>query len=442
MAEEDIFDPLRRGVTGVATGIGDAVSGIGQGVSNAVSGVGGALGGALGGFSKMSNEDLGSLANILGRTGSALMALGQPGYNPQLRQQALMALGNVPGQVATDRFKSAQSKLMMTQMQREQRKLESIKKLDALRGTPEGIATIYKQTGFDPEFIKTADPEVLEKAVVQFALKKATMDPLKKIQLEFAKKMLADSGILAAPSAQSGAQTSGAQPTPAGGGEAPVDDVRNSPLFKFLSITDQKQAKAMLDLRPEEVKAAEKQRAETFVSREKAGQGILETASTQEYIKNAMNKVIERVNNQGFFAPETGMRANIAARIIPDYRAGLEADINTIKSNLGFGELKKMRDLSKTGGALGNISDKENELLASTIAGLKSGMSAEDLKRSMRDIRRYLDLGLRRSVKQYETKYKKRFDPSAYGGNLPVGSSVTSGDSSPQQYQVIGVRNN
>ena len=44
MAEE-ILDPLRRTVEGVATGVGDVVGGIGKGISSAVGGVGDAVGG-------------------------------------------------------------------------------------------------------------------------------------------------------------------------------------------------------------------------------------------------------------------------------------------------------------------------------------------------------------------------------------------------------------
>jgi len=149
MAEE-IFDPLRRTVEGVATGVGDVVGGIGKGISSAVGGVGDAVGGLLGGFQNMPADDRMALINTLGRTGAALMALGQPGYNPKLRQQAIMALGNVPGQVATDRYKFAQTKLMQAAQQAKLRELEDTKRFGLYIKTPEGIAAMGK-IGFTPE---------------------------------------------------------------------------------------------------------------------------------------------------------------------------------------------------------------------------------------------------------------------------------------------------
>jgi len=172
MAEE-IFDPLRRTVEGVATGVGDVVGGIGKGISSAVGGVGDAVGGLLGGFQNMPADDRMALINTLGRTGAALMALGQPGYNPKLRQQAIMALGNVPGQVATDRFKSAQSKLMTAQLKQAMSNISAIQKLDAYRNTPEGAAIIASETGLSPQIVSAMPATELLKIRSQIAIRTA-----------------------------------------------------------------------------------------------------------------------------------------------------------------------------------------------------------------------------------------------------------------------------
>ena len=44
-------------------------------------------------------------------------------------------------------------------------------------------------------------------------------------------------------------------------------------------------------------------------------------------------------------------------------RSNLDSDLLTLKANLGFDSLQQMRDNSKTGGALGNVSENENLLL-------------------------------------------------------------------------------
>lgn len=76
--------------------------------------------------------------------------------------------------------------------------------------------------------------------------------------------------------------------------------------------------------------------------------------------------------------PETGAR---------DLRAKLEA----LKSNIGFKELQEMRNASKTGGALGQVSDKENALLSSSLGSLDQGQSPEQLSATLKKIVGSLD---------------------------------------------------
>ena len=57
------------------------------------------------------------------------------------------------------------------------------------------------------------------------------------------------------------------------------------------------------------------------------------------------------------YAPNTDARA-------------LAGKVSTLKSNLSFDRLQKMRDASKTGGALGNVSNIELDLLGSNVAAL------------------------------------------------------------------------
>lgn len=65
----------------------------------------------------------------------------------------------------------------------------------------------------------------------------------------------------------------------------------------------------------------------------------------------------------------------------------LERTINTIKANLAFEELAKMRAASKTGGALGSITERELDLLGATVANLDVGQSEAQLRANLEDIR-------------------------------------------------------
>lgn len=55
----------------------------------------------------------------------------------------------------------------------------------------------------------------------------------------------------------------------------------------------------------------------------------------------------------------------------------LDAVLDTIRSNIGFKELNEMRQSSKTGGALGNVTVRELELLQSTMVSLDPDIGAD-----------------------------------------------------------------
>lgn len=57
--------------------------------------------------------------------------------------------------------------------------------------------------------------------------------------------------------------------------------------------------------------------------------------------------------------------------------------LNTLKSSIAFNELTAMREASKTGGALGNVSNIELGLLESALAGLDSAQNPEDFKKQL-----------------------------------------------------------
>lgn len=57
-----------------------------------------------------------------------------------------------------------------------------------------------------------------------------------------------------------------------------------------------------------------------------------------------------------------------------------QAEVETLKSNIAFNELTAMRDASKSGGALGQISDREESLLSATLGALDTAQSPSQFK--------------------------------------------------------------
>jgi hypothetical protein len=65
---------------------------------------------------------------------------------------------------------------------------------------------------------------------------------------------------------------------------------------------------------------------------------------------------------------------------------GVEGMIKTMKGNIGFAKLQAMREASPTGGALGQVSNIELELLTGVIGSLDQAQSDEDLLRVLDQI--------------------------------------------------------
>lgn len=86
---------------------------------------------------------------------------------------------------------------------------------------------------------------------------------------------------------------------------------------------------------------------------------------------------------------------------------GAQAQLNHIKSNIFQSSLQAMREASKTGGAVGNVSDKEGDKLERTLAALDQAQSTDDFKKQ-----------LIKAIEQVQTSkaiIKRAFDDQ-YGG--------------------------
>jgi hypothetical protein len=71
--------------------------------------------------------------------------------------------------------------------------------------------------------------------------------------------------------------------------------------------------------------------------------------------------------------------------------ANARAKLNTLKSQVAFSVLQDMRANSKTGGALGAVSDKEGQLLENNLGALDTAQSVEEYQKALQDIIDYTD---------------------------------------------------
>lgn len=123
----------------------------------------------------------------------------------------------------------------------------------------------------------------------------------------------------------------------------------------------------------ETVKADVQRKAEVAKKLPKARSSLKGTISK---IKLMKSKTQEARSLVGPFTTGTGAWLSI----MPGSKAKrLEGVIETIKANLGFGELAEMRATSPTGGAVGQLSDRELKVLSAVKQALDQAQSGKDV---------------------------------------------------------------
>lgn len=119
------------------------------------------------------------------------------------------------------------------------------------------------------------------------------------------------------------------------------------------------------------------------VSGDGAGQAVSQyQLDANERILTSVDELAGKVSNS------TVGLGGAAFRQVPGTPAAdFSANLDTLKANIAFGALQAMRDASKTGGALGQVSEKELALLEATLGGLNLNQSPESFKANLEKIK-------------------------------------------------------
>lgn len=135
------------------------------------------------------------------------------------------------------------------------------------------------------------------------------------------------------------------------------------------------------------------------IQRQKTEKTATEQDSAVNNISANMDRLAQEANrmlNHPGLPKSTGIRsivplvggvATIPGTDVANFKAGLE----TLKSQAGFSVLQAMREASKTGGALGQVSDFENKMLQANLAALDTAQSEEEFKAALAKIIKYTE---------------------------------------------------
>lgn len=130
-----------------------------------------------------------------------------------------------------------------------------------------------------------------------------------------------------------------------------------------------------------------------------------------------MASVAQEILNDPALPRITGLIGAVPFTFPGGDAANLEAKLQNLKSQVGFSVLQAMRDASKTGGALGAISDKENELLQNNLAALNPKQDEKQFREELQKIISYAQEAKGRLSGAYEQQYGGSQPPNATPNN-------------------------
>ncbi len=119
--------------------------------------------------------------------------------------------------------------------------------------------------------------------------------------------------------------------------------------------------------------------------------------------KLVIGKVDEALNTIEKEFGVTGFTGKVSAIVGGTDAFSLRKNLETIQANLGFDTLQRMRDASPTGGALGQVSERELDLLVSAVASLDIGQTKDRLVKNLGEVRTHYENWLK-AVKKANTQ--------------------------------------
>lgn len=118
-------------------------------------------------------------------------------------------------------------------------------------------------------------------------------------------------------------------------------------------------------------------------------------------VESKIDDAIEKVS------PYTAGAGSWVAVIPATPQRDLRETLETIKANIGFETLRDMREESKTGGAVGQVSDFENRLMQAVEGSLDQGQSPAQLRKNLADVKDLLGKTKEYTKSAYSSQYGK-----------------------------------
>jgi hypothetical protein len=125
----------------------------------------------------------------------------------------------------------------------------------------------------------------------------------------------------------------------------------------------------------------------------KAGEAGAKAKGRAEHAVGQANVVIGTIDDAldkvGFFT--TGFTGSALGKLPGTPAYNLRSTVDTVKANIGFDALQKMRDMSPTGGALGQVAVQELNMLQATLGNLDANQSEPEVRKKLQQVRKHYE---------------------------------------------------
>lgn len=113
----------------------------------------------------------------------------------------------------------------------------------------------------------------------------------------------------------------------------------------------------------------------------------------ESVVSSSIDYLVGKLDKGGLFdLPEAGIYGNLLAKTgINQEAVSFRNELATVQASMAFDRLQQMREASKTGGALGSVSERELDLLISAYGNINQSTDPKRLRDNLIDIKRVMN---------------------------------------------------
>jgi len=153
----------------------------------------------------------------------------------------------------------------------------------------------------------------------------------------------------------------------------------------------------------------------------KASQAWGALGGQHEIVNNDIGRALSFAEKMG----TTGIPGSLLKGIPGTPAHDLSNLLDTIKANIGFDKLQAMRAASPTGGALGQVSERENKLLQMVFGSLEQSQTKKQLITNLKRLKTTIAQSRQRLRKAFMQQFGK--EPPAWSAAAPVAADGAGG---------------